>query len=61
MPIVSNGCPKEPAQGAILKARRQGKLISFTDLRKLGFRAPEQASPSILLSGQRPLAQLSLF
>ncbi len=61
MPIVSNGCPKEPAQGAILKARRQGKLISFTDLRKLGIRAPEQASPSILLSGQRPLAQLSLF
>src|SRR3989441_3337351 len=29
--------------GAILKARRQGKLISFTDLRKLGIRAPEQA------------------
>src|SRR3989440_5611869 len=47
--------------GAILKARRQGKLISFTDLRKLGIRAPEQASPYILLSGQRPLAQLSLF
>src|SRR5437660_3092116 len=46
---------------AILKARRQGKLISFTDLRKLGIRAPEQASPYILLSGQRPLAQLSLF
>src|SRR5436305_4739185 len=47
--------------GAILKARRLGKLISFTDLRKLGIRAPEQASPYILLSGQRPLAQLSLF
>src|SRR3989475_871042 len=47
--------------GAILKARRQGKLISFTDLRKLGIRAPEQASPYILLSGQRPLAQLSFF
>src|SRR5947209_13345649 len=46
---------------AILQARRQGKLISFTDLRKLGIRAPEQASPYILLSGQRPLAQLSLF
>lgn len=46
---------------AILKARRQGKLSSLIDLRKLGIRAPEQASPYILLSGQSPLAQLSLF
>jgi predicted DNA-binding helix-hairpin-helix protein len=46
---------------AILKARRQGKLMSLTDLQKLGIRAPQQASPYILLSGRRPLAQLSLF
>src|SRR5438270_5910147 len=46
---------------AILKARRTGKLTSLTDLQKLGIRAPEQASPYILLSGRRPLAQLSLF
>src|SRR5947209_7036634 len=46
---------------AILKARCQGKLTSLSDLGKLGIRAPEQASPYILLSGQRPLAQLSLF
>src|SRR5947209_7313829 len=47
--------------GAILKARRQGNLTSLTDLEKLGIRAPEQASPYILLSGRRPLVQLSLF
>jgi predicted DNA-binding helix-hairpin-helix protein len=46
---------------AILKARRQGKLTSLTELEKLGLRAPQQASPYILLSGQRPLAQLKLF
>ena len=46
---------------AILKARRQGKLTSLTDLEKLGIRATEQASPYILLSGRRPLVQLSLF
>ncbi len=46
---------------AILKARRQGRLTTLTDLQKLGIRAPEQASPYILLSGQSPLAQLSLF
>src|SRR5712692_1409259 len=46
---------------AILKARRQGKLTSLTDLQKLGIRAPEQASSYILLNGRRPLAQLSLF
>jgi len=46
---------------AILKARRQGKLTSLIDLRKLGIRGPEQASPYILLSGRSPFAQLSLF
>jgi len=46
---------------AILKARRQGKLSSLTDLQKLGIRAPEKASPYILLSGRRPLAQPRLF
>src|SRR5438132_4356381 len=45
----------------ILKARRQGKLTSLTDLQKLGIRAPGQASPYILLSGQRPVTQMSLF
>jgi predicted DNA-binding helix-hairpin-helix protein len=45
----------------ILKARRQGKLTSLNDLQKLGIRAPEQASSYILLSGRRPLSQLSLF
>src|SRR5437764_4588493 len=47
--------------GAILKARRQGNLTSLTDLEKLGIRAPQRASPYILLNGSRPLAQLSLF
>lgn len=46
---------------AILKARRQGKLISLTDLQKLGIRAPEQASPYILLDGRMPVAQMKLF
>lgn len=46
---------------AILKARRQGKLTSLSDLRKLGIRAPEQTSPFILLCGRKPVAQPSLF
>jgi predicted DNA-binding helix-hairpin-helix protein len=46
---------------AILKARRTGKLTSLTDLQKLGIRAPEQASPYILLNGRKPFAQLRLF
>ncbi len=46
---------------ALLKARRHGKLTSLIDLQKLGIRAPEKASPYILLSGRRPLVQLSLF
>lgn len=44
----------------ILKARRQGKLTSLTDLQQLGIRAPQQASPYILLSGRRPAAQTQL-
>ncbi len=44
----------------IIKARRQGKLTSLTDLQKLGIRAPQQASPYILLSGRRPAAQTQL-
>ena len=46
---------------AILRARRQGKLTSLTDLQKLGIRAPQQASPYLLFDGRRPLAQMSLF
>src|SRR5437660_11868626 len=46
---------------AILKARRKGRLSDLTDLQKLGIRAPGQASPYILLSGQRPVTQMSLF
>jgi predicted DNA-binding helix-hairpin-helix protein len=46
---------------AILKARRLGKLTTLTDLQKLGIRAPEQASPYILLNRKRPVAQLRLF
>src|SRR3984893_2107430 len=46
---------------AILKARRQGKLTSLTDLRKLGIRAPEQALSYILFDGHRAAMQLSLF
>jgi predicted DNA-binding helix-hairpin-helix protein len=47
--------------GAILKARRQGKLTTLTDLQKLGIRAPEYASLYILLNGHRPPLQMSLF
>lgn len=46
---------------AILKARRQGKLTSLTDLQKLGIRAPEQASPYILLGDHKAVTQMSLF
>lgn len=49
------------AADAILKARQKGRLTTLTDLQKLGIRAPEQASHYILLSGRRPLVQLSLF
>jgi predicted DNA-binding helix-hairpin-helix protein len=46
---------------AILKARQQGRLTSMSDLQKLGIRAPEQASPYILLNGHRLLVQQRLF
>ncbi len=49
------------AADAILKARRQGKLTTLADLQKLGIRAPEGASPYILLNGCRPTIQMSLF
>ncbi|MFL5701258.1 MAG: helix-hairpin-helix domain-containing protein [Ktedonobacteraceae bacterium] len=46
---------------AILKARRQGKLTTLTDLQKIGIRAPEQAAPYILFDGHRATIQMSLF
>ncbi len=46
---------------AILKARRQGKLTSLIDLRKLGIRATEQSAPYILLDGHREVTQMRLF
>jgi len=49
------------AAGAILKARRLGKLTTLTDLQKLGIRAPGQISPYILLDGHRPAMQMNLF
>src|SRR6266516_2086942 len=47
--------------GAILKARRLGKITNLTDLQKLGIRAPEQISPYILLDGHTPAMQMNLF
>jgi predicted DNA-binding helix-hairpin-helix protein len=46
---------------AILRARGQGKLTDLAHLRAIGIRSPEQAAPYILLDGQRPMRQLSLF
>jgi len=45
---------------AILQARRQGKLRELRDLRALGILA-DRAAPFVLLDGQRPARQLSLF
>src|SRR5260370_20753960 len=45
----------------ILKARRQRRLTSLTDLQKLGIRAAEKASPYIVLNGRNPLLQNLLF
>ena len=45
----------------IIRARRIGNLTDIIHLRKLNIRAPEQAAPYILLSGHRPLSQMSLF
>lgn len=46
---------------AILLARRQAKLTDLAQLRAIGIRVPEQATPYILLDGRRPPLQLSLF
>jgi len=46
---------------AILKGRSLGRLSELSYLRALGIRAPEQAAPYILLDGQRPSQQLTLF
>lgn len=45
---------------ALLQARRQGKLRDLRDLRALGILA-DRAAPFVLLDGQRPARQLSLF
>jgi predicted DNA-binding helix-hairpin-helix protein len=45
---------------AIVRARRQGTLRTLADLKRLGVRAGS-AAPYILLDGQRPEFQLSLF
>lgn len=46
---------------AILQARRRGHITEIEHLRKLNIRAPEQAAPYILLNGQRPERQMTLF
>jgi len=46
---------------AILNARRLGHLTNLSHLRQLNIHEPERAAPYILLNGQRPLVQLSLF
>ncbi len=46
---------------AILRARGRGSLGDLGTLRQIGIRAPEQAAPYILLNGQRPAQQLTLF
>lgn len=45
----------------IMRARKTGNLTDLTHLRKLHIHAPEQAAPYILLSGRRPLSQMSFF
>ncbi|RMF38071.1 MAG: hypothetical protein D6759_01535 [Chloroflexi bacterium] len=44
----------------LLQARRQGRLRSLADLRRLGI-AADRAAPFILLDGRRPDHQLPLF
>ena len=44
---------------AIVQARRQGKLASLGDLRRLGARA-DQAAPYVMLAGRRPPWQMEL-
>jgi len=46
---------------AIIQARRQGKISTLAHLRQLNIHAPEQAAPYILLNGQQPTMQPSLF
>lgn len=46
---------------AIIKARRQERLIDLAHLRKLNIKAPEQAAPYILLDGRKPPEQMRLF
>jgi predicted DNA-binding helix-hairpin-helix protein len=46
---------------AILQARQKGRLSDLSHLRALGIRAPEQASPYILLDGKRPPQQMPLL
>ena len=47
--------------GAILRARKEGRISDLSHLRQLRIRAPERAAPYILLDGVRPVQQLSLF
>ena len=46
---------------AILKARQSRKLTDLSHLRQLHIHAPEQAAPYILLHGNRPITQGTLF
>ncbi len=69
-PVEINNAPPElllriPGIGpkgvqAILKARRDQKLRSLESLQKLGIFTPK-AAPYILLDGQQPARQLSMF
>lgn len=45
----------------ILRTRHNGTLTELSHLKKLGIRQLENVSPYILLNGQRPAQQLSLF
>ena len=49
------------AADAILRARQQGTLAELAHLSALGIRDLARTAPYILLSGQRPAQQLSLF
>jgi predicted DNA-binding helix-hairpin-helix protein len=49
------------AAGAILRARRLGRLTDLSDLHRLRIQAPERAAPYILMDGTRPVTQLHLF
>ncbi len=49
------------AADAILQARRRGRITELSHLRRLHIRTPEKAAPYILLDGQHPLRQQSLF